>query len=156
MLPGLRGAEITGIRLPRIGELADQLLVDVTLANKTSLVVPSPVSGVVVVVNELLSNAPDGWQAIRSERAGSHVSAPLLDEEMGGVANRGGFPVKCRSLLLRRTRPRNSRNLVREVRQAADRTVDRTAWLAESEGHAASLDAASLGDAGPGSSAYDS
>ncbi|MGO8753487.1 MAG: response regulator [Thermoguttaceae bacterium] len=149
VLPGLRGAEITGIRLPRIGEVVYQglPLADVTLANKTALVVPSPVSGVVVVVNELLKQRP-GWLA--SDPFGEGWLACICTthhEEMGNC--------KPRRILLVNADPSSAEDQAQkltklgcEVRQAADRNA-LTAALAESEGHVVLLDAASLGDAGP-------
>ena len=64
VLPGLRGATLTGVRLPRIGEVVYQglPLAGVTVPGKPMLIVPSPVSGVVMAVNELLPKRL-GWLA---------------------------------------------------------------------------------------------
>ena len=74
VLPGLHRATGIGVRLPRIGEVVYQGLpmASVTIADAPPVLVPSPVSGVVVAVNEALaqhaaclSSDPcgDGWLA---------------------------------------------------------------------------------------------
>ena len=74
VLPGLRGAQVTAVRLPRIGEVLYQglPLAGATVSDKPMLIVPSPVSGVVVAVNQNLVQRPgllatdpcgEGWIA---------------------------------------------------------------------------------------------
>ncbi len=60
VLPGLRGATVTEVRLPRIGEVVYQglPLAGVVVSGKPLVVVPSPVSGVVAGVNEQLAQRP--------------------------------------------------------------------------------------------------
>jgi len=60
VLPGLRGESIEAVRLPRIGEVVYQglPLAGVTIEDKSTVLVPSPISGVVVGVNETLMDDP--------------------------------------------------------------------------------------------------
>ena len=60
VLPGLRGASITGVRMPRIGEVVYQglPLAGVSVAGKPMLTIPSPISGVVAGVNPIVAQRP--------------------------------------------------------------------------------------------------
>ena len=73
-LPGLHGASITGVRMPKIGEVVYQglPLAGVNLAGKPMLVIPAPISGVVAGINPLVAHRPqilasdpcgEGWIA---------------------------------------------------------------------------------------------
>jgi len=75
VLPGLRGVQPTEVRLPRIGEVVYQglpLAGVLTAGGKTPIIVPSPVSGVVMEVNQAVTQKPsllltdpcgEGWIA---------------------------------------------------------------------------------------------
>ncbi len=79
VLPGLRGSsQATAVRLPRIGEVLYQglPLAGVTVSDKPAMVVPSPVSGVVIAVNQALVHAPVCWPPIRTAKDGSPTSVP--------------------------------------------------------------------------------
>ncbi len=60
VLPGLRGETVKAVRLPRIGEIVYQglPLAALSFAGKPTVVVRSPVSGVVAGVNEALAAEP--------------------------------------------------------------------------------------------------
>ena len=149
VLPGIRGAKITGVRLPRIGEVVYQGLpmAGVTLAEKPPIVVPAPVSGVVVVVNQLLQKRP-GWLA--SDPCGEGWMACICTthhEEMGNCHPRRILLVNANSSSAEDQGQRFTK-LGCEVRQAPDRDA-LTAALRESERGVVFVDAASLGDSGP-------
>ena len=57
VLPGLRGVTVSGVQLPRIGEVVYQglPLAGVTVPHKPPLLVPAPVSGLVMAVNDQLA-----------------------------------------------------------------------------------------------------
>jgi CheY-like chemotaxis protein/glycine cleavage system H lipoate-binding protein len=149
VLPGLRGEKITGVRLPRIGEVLYQglPLAGVTLADKPMMIIPSPISGVVGSVNDLLPKHPD-W--LRTDPCGEGAIAYLSTTRHEELAN-----CKRRRILLVNANPASAQSqadrlvaLGCQVQQAADRDA-LSAALQESEGRVAFLDAASLDDQGP-------
>jgi DNA-binding response OmpR family regulator len=118
VLPGLRGAKVQGVRLPRIGEVVYQGLpvAAVLVEDKPPVIVRSPVSGVVAGVNEGLSKAPasvvsdpcgEGWIACvcttRFEEEASHCkprrvilvnASPQSAEQQSGMLTSLGCQVR--------------------------------------------------------------
>jgi len=150
VLPGLRGASITAVRLPRIGEVVYQglPLAGVTTAAQSTIIVPSPVSGVIMAVNEtMLAKRPD---LLAVDPCGDGFIACLWTtrhEEEGNC--------KPRRVLLVNARAASADEQVRkltflgcQVEQAADRDAVLAA-LAAGEERVVFLDATSLGDSGP-------
>jgi len=150
VLGGLRGGTGVGIRLPRIGEVVYQGLpmAGVTVSDKPLLLVPSPVSGVVVAVNEALPQHP-GW--LSSDPCGEGwiacVCTTRYEDELQHC--------RLRHILLVNADPRSAEEQTQkltalgcQVRRVADRE-EVAAALKDTEGHVVFLDAASLGDAGP-------
>jgi CheY-like chemotaxis protein/glycine cleavage system H lipoate-binding protein/Ni,Fe-hydrogenase maturation factor len=91
VLPGLRGASIESIRLPKVGEVVYQglPLAGVKVADRQMVVVRSPLSGVVAAVNDRLVSDPaaltvdpcgQGWIAC--------VCTTRLEDEMTGCRRR--------------------------------------------------------------------
>jgi DNA-binding response OmpR family regulator len=150
VLPGLRGASITAVRLPRIGEVVYQglPLAGVTTSAKSTLIVPSPVSGVVMGVNEvMLSHRPtllasdpygEGWIACicttRHEEEGNCKRRRILLVN----ANASSAGEQSRKLT----------GLGCQVDHVSDRDAVLAA-LADGDGRAVFLDATSMGDSGP-------
>jgi len=92
VLPSRAGNVVETVQLPRIGEVVYQglALAGVTMAGKSPVVVPSPLSGVVIGVNELLGAEPStllrdpcgtGWIAC--------ICTTRLDEEVSKCKPRG-------------------------------------------------------------------
>jgi DNA-binding NtrC family response regulator/glycine cleavage system H lipoate-binding protein len=153
VLPGLRGATVSEVRLPRIGEVVYQglPLAGVCVSGKPLTVVPSPVSGVVAAVNEQLTKRPellatrpceDGW--------GGGWIACICTTRHEELAN-----CKRRRILLVNADPASSaeqdrklRELGCQVQQVAEREALLSA-LADAGDRAVFLDATSLGAAGP-------
>lgn len=150
VLPGLRGTQPTAVRLPRIGEVVYQglPLAGVVIADgKAPLVVPSPVSGVVMEVNQTLAQKPsllvtdpcgEGWIA---------CICTTRHEEEGNC--------KPRRLILVNSDPASvseqSRKLTAlgcDVELAADRNSLERALFGNGE-RPVFFDAASLGTVGP-------
>jgi DNA-binding response OmpR family regulator/glycine cleavage system H lipoate-binding protein len=151
VLPGLRGAMPDSVTLPRIGEVVYQglPLAGVSSASKPQRVIPSPVSGVIVAVNELLRGRPqllasdpcgEGWiacicttqyeeeaKACRRRRVLLVSSDPVTAEEQSQQLARLGCQVQL---------VQSREQLISELRDLEDRV--------------AILDAASLGETGPG------
>lgn len=149
VLPGLRGASISAVRLPRIGEVVYQglPLASLTIAGKPLLLIPSPVSGVVAEVNGLLSKHP---HLFVSDPCGEGWIACICSTRHEELAN-----CKLRSILLMNAEPhsaeeqaRKLRRLGCQVRLAPDRNALTTA-LSESGDRVIFLDAASIGGTGP-------
>jgi DNA-binding response OmpR family regulator len=149
VLPGLRGTAPTGIRLPRIGEVVYQglPLAGVAVPDKPMLIVPSPISGVVLAINESLPKQLD-W--LISDPCGDGCIACISSTRHEEVGN-----CKPRRILLVNADPTSADGQTRklaalgcEVEQAADREA-LVALLKQGDGQAVILDAASLGDAGP-------
>lgn len=149
VLPGLGGAEVAGIRLPRIGEVVYQglPLAGVSVANKPMMVVPSPVSGVVGAVNEMLLKRPN-W--LRSDPCGEGVMACISTTRHEELAS-----CKRRRILLVNADPSSAEGQSQKlaalgclVEHVADRDA-LIAMLQDTENRAVFLDAASFGDAGP-------
>ena len=94
VLPGLHGASITGIRMPKIGEVVYQglPLAGVSLSGKPMLVIPSPISGVVAEVNSLVAHRP---QLLASDPCGEGWIAGICATRHEEMAN-----CKPRRLLL--------------------------------------------------------
>jgi DNA-binding response OmpR family regulator/glycine cleavage system H lipoate-binding protein len=149
VLPGLRGVTPTGVRLPRIGEVVYQglPLAGVTVPGKPQLVIPSPVTGVVVAVNEDLPKHPE-W--LVTDPCGEGCLACISvtrHEEMQHC--------KPRRILLVNSNQASSEEQTKKlsalgcrVQLATDRDTVASA-LVDAEGCAVFLDAASLGEAGP-------
>ena len=86
VLPGLRGAAVKEVRLPRIGEVVYQglPLAALNVAERPPVIIPAPVSGVVGGVNDLLLRDPE---AVLRDPCGTGWIACLcttrVEEEMG-------------------------------------------------------------------------
>jgi len=147
VLPGLRGASITGVRMPRIGEVVYQglPLAGVSIAGKPMLIVPSPISGVVAGVNDLAAKRP---RVLVSDPCGEGWIACICatrNEEMENC--------RPRRLLLVNSDGASAEKQAKTL-QALGCIVQRAATaeallgkLAECADHVVFLDAASLGDA---------
>ncbi|MGA2031721.1 MAG: response regulator [Thermoguttaceae bacterium] len=149
VLPGLRGASITGIRLPRIGEVVYQglPLAGVTVANKPPVLIPSPISGVIAGVNELVSQRP---RLLASDPCGEGWIACVCSTRHEEMAN-----CKPRRLLLvnadRCSAEQQCQKLTAlgcQVQSIAGRS-ELLAAVAENADRVIFVDAASLGDEGP-------
>ncbi len=149
VLPGLRGASIGSIRLPRIGEVVYQglPLAGVAVSGKPMLLIPSPVSGVVMAVNDMLTRRPgllasdpcgDGWIA---------CICTTRHEEEGNCKQR-------RLLLVNADAPSSHEQTQKllalgcQVEHVPGRDA-LLAALADGDGRAVLVDATSLGDEGP-------
>jgi len=150
VFPGLRGADIAAVTLPRIGEVVYQglPLASVTAAGKPAMVAPSPVSGVIAAVNDELRSKPsllatepcsEGWIAC--------VCTTRYEEEVGRC--------KLRRVLLANSHQASCAEQARAlgalgcaVRSAATPAA-LLADLSDPEGAIVLLDAASLGADGP-------
>lgn len=150
VLGGMRGGTGIAIRLPRIGEVVYQGLpmAGVTVSDKPPLLIPAPVSGVVVEVNEALPQHPD-W--LSSDPCGEGwiacICTTRYEEELKDC--------RLRRILLVNSDPRSAEEQTQkltalgcQVRKAATRE-ELTEGLTASEEPVIVLDAASLGDAGP-------
>ena len=151
VVPGLRGGVPETVTLPRIGEVVYQglPLAGVASAGKPLRIIPAPVSGVVVAANELLQRRPqllstdpcgEGWiacicttqyedeaRACRRRRVLLVSSDSASAEEQSQKLTRLGCQVQV---------VHNRGELIAELRDLEDRV--------------AILDAASLGETGPG------
>jgi FixJ family two-component response regulator/glycine cleavage system H lipoate-binding protein len=141
---------IKSIRLPKIGEVVFQGLPmsSIETADKQTIAVPAPISGVVVAVNESLSSdlsplvhepCTGGWIAgICPTRLDAEVSACKLRSVilLNSSANSAGQ--QCEKL----------QNLGCTVRIMANND-DSVAQVAESVGEVLVLDATAIGEAGP-------
>ena len=150
VLPGLRGVAPTQLRMPRIGEVVYQglPLAGVTVPGKPVQVVASPVSGVVMAVNELLPKRL-GWLATDpcGEAWIAHVCTTEYDREAGQCGPRG--------IILANADPASSQEqaakltaLGCQVQPVSDQET-LAAALKDAEGRVVFLDASSFGDAGP-------
>lgn len=150
VVPGLRGAAVKAVRLPRVGELALRglPLAGIALEDGTSVRIPSPISGVVAGVNDALAQDPslllrdpcgEGWIAC--------VCTTRMENEAGACRPR-------RVILV------NAEDRRAEEQQAAltrlgcrVRRVGRPEGLAEAlrdrQWPVAILDGCSLGERGP-------
>jgi glycine cleavage system H lipoate-binding protein len=150
VLPGLRGGLAAGVRLPRIGEVAYQglPLAGVNVPGKPMLIVPAPVSGVVVAANEELLAHPDrlasdpcgeGWIAC--------VCTTRYEDEIDAC--------KRRRIVLVNADPASAREQTEKLVALGCRVEQVSApegllaALQDGDDRAVFLDAASLGDAGP-------
>ena len=86
VLPGLHGASITGIRMPKIGEVVYQglPLAGVSVSGKPMLIMPSPISGVVAEVNPLVAHRP---QLLASDPCGEGWIAGICATRHEEMAN---------------------------------------------------------------------
>ncbi len=86
VLPGLHGASITGIRMPRIGEVVYQglPLAGVSMSGKPMLIIPSPISGVVAGVNAMVAHRP---QMLASDPCGEGWIAGICATRHEEMAN---------------------------------------------------------------------
>lgn len=150
VLPGLHRAAKTAIRFPRIGEVVYQGLpmASITAADGPPALVAAPVSGVVVAVNEALSQHTDrlscdpcgeGWLAC--------VCTTRYEEELKNCGRR--------QVLLVNADPKSAQEQAKklaalgcQVQTLADRDA-LAAALNDAEGRVLVLDAVSLGDRGP-------
>jgi DNA-binding response OmpR family regulator len=91
MVTKSQGANVQGVELPKLGEVVYQglPLAALTCADQAPVMIPAPVSGIVVAVNESLAKTPaplwndlcgDGWIAV--------VSPTRLDEETKNCTRR--------------------------------------------------------------------
>lgn len=123
VLPWPQGTTVEAVRPPRIGEVVYQglPLAGVAMADKTGMVVPSPISGVVVAVNERLNTEPSlllddpcgqGWIAC--------VCTTRLEEELS----------KCgpRRVLLANTDPSAATNQIEQLRQLGCQVKTAGSW----------------------------
>ncbi len=150
VLPGLRGDEPATVQLPRIGEVVYQglPLAGVGTPDKPVHIVPSPISGVVVAVNDLLAQRPalvagdpcgSGWLAC--------ICTTQYDDEVKHCRPR-------RIVLVNADPPSAGQqaeklgNLGCEVVQVQDRGA-LAEVLEDTRDRVAVLDAASLGESGP-------
>jgi DNA-binding NtrC family response regulator len=149
-LPGLHGVSITGVRMPKIGEVVYQglPLAGVNLSGKPALVIPSPISGVVAEVNALLALRP---QLLASSPCGEGWIAGICATRHEEMTN-----CKPRRLLLVNADPCSAEEQTRkltdlgcQVEKAPNADV-LFAALAEIGERAVFLDATSLGEEGPG------
>jgi FixJ family two-component response regulator/glycine cleavage system H lipoate-binding protein len=150
VLPGLHGTAPTEVRLPRIGEVLYQGLpmAGVKVPGKPPLVMASPISGVVIAVNEALPRRP-GWLA--SDPCGegwvAHVCTTEYDREREQCGPRG--------IILANADPASAQAQKQKLTALGCQVCvgcDRQCVLnvlRESESHVVFLDAASFGDAGP-------
>lgn len=150
VLAGLRGATLSEVRLPRIGEVVYQglPLAGVVVPGKPLLTVPAPVSGVVAMVNELLSKRP---QLLASDPCGEGWIACVCTTHYEDEVER----CRPRRILLVNGDPCSSQeqsqklsSLGCQVQCCAGRE-GLIEQLKEPGGRVVILDAASLGDSGP-------
>jgi FixJ family two-component response regulator/glycine cleavage system H lipoate-binding protein len=149
VLPGLRGASIGSVRLPRIGEVVYQglPLAGVAVSGKPMLLVPSPVSGVVMAVNETLTQRPG---LLASDPCGEGRIACICTtrhEEEGNCKQRRIVLVNADES----SGQEQSRRLAAlgcQVERVTNRDALLTA-LSDGDGRAVFVDATSLGDSGP-------
>jgi FixJ family two-component response regulator len=150
VLPGLRGATPSQLRMPRIGEVVYQglPLAGITVPGKPMLLVAAPVSGVVMAVNELLPKRL-GWLA--TDPCGEGWIAHICTTEYDRESEQCG----PRRIILANADPAAARDqtaklvaLGCQVQLASDRE-GLAAALKDSEGSVVFLDASSFGDAGP-------
>lgn len=149
ILPGLRGVSITGIRLPRIGEVVYQGLpmAGLLLAGKPMMTIPAPVSGVVAGVNELLAGKP---QLLATNPCGDGWIACLCTTRHEEMAH-----CKPRSILLVNTDDSSAESQCQKLSALGcqvERVLNRDAMfesLSKCCDRAIFLDADSLGNEGP-------
>lgn len=150
VLSGLRGATPSQVRMPRIGEVVYQglPLAGVTVPGKPTQIVASPVSGVVMAVNELLPKRL-GWLATDPCGEGwiAHICTTQYEREAEQCAPRGIILANAHSASAQQQAAKLTA-LGCQVQQACDRECLAGA-LKDSEGRVVFLDASSFGDAGP-------
>jgi len=149
VLPPLRGVSATGIRLPKIGEVVYQglPLAGVMLSGKPPLVIPSPVTGVVVAVNEHLNERLDWlWSDPCGEGCVACVSVTRHEEIQQNCRPRRVLLVNAGPTAEEQAQKLTA--LGCQVQRVADRDA-LAAALADTQDRAVFLDAASFGDAGP-------
>ena len=149
VLPGLRGATITGIRLPRIGEVVYQglPLAGVSISGKPMLMVPSPVSGVVAGVNTVVAHNP---RVLAADPCGEGWIACICTtrhEEMAHCRPRRLVLVNADACSAEE-QARKLAALGCQVDQAPNREA-LLAVLADNAERVVFLDASSLGEEGP-------
>lgn len=150
VLPPLRGMTSTGIRLPKIGEVVYQglPLAGVMLSGKPPWVIPSPVTGVVVAVNEHLNERLDWlWSDPCGEGCVACVSVTRHEEIQQNCRPRRVLLVNAGPSADEQAKKLTA--LGCQVQRVGDREALATA-LADFQDRAVFLDAASLGDSGPG------
>lgn len=148
VMPGLRGHTITGIRLPRIGEVLYQGLpmAGISLENKATVLIPSPVAGVVAEVNPLVAHRP---QLLLSDPCGDGWIACVCTTRHDEIVH-----CKPRRVLLVNSAPtaQEQADKLGSLGCQVETLVNRDAVLPSLPSHADSvlfIDAKSLGDEGP-------
>ncbi len=149
VLPGLHGDSITGVRMPKIGEVVYQglPLAGVSVSGKPMRIIPSPISGVVAGVNSIVTHRP---QILATDPCGEGWIAGICATRHEEMAN-----CKPRRLVLVNADPCSADQQARKltdlgchVEKAANAEV-LNATLAASGEAVVFLDATSLGDEGP-------
>jgi FixJ family two-component response regulator/glycine cleavage system H lipoate-binding protein len=149
VLPGLNRGLPTGIRLPRIGEVVYQglPLAGIMMRNQPLQIIPAPLSGVVMEINEELPPHL-GWLA--EDPCGEGWIACLCTTRQEEAKQ-----CRQRRILLLNADPASAREqgqklttLGCQVQPVADRE-GLLAALNDTEGRVVFLDAASLGESGP-------
>ncbi len=150
VLPGLRGAAIASVRMPRIGEVVYQglPLAGVNVPNKPLVTVPSPVSGVVVAVNDLLAQRPG---LLATDPCGNGWIACICTTQYEDEAEH----CRQRRVLLANADPASANEQARKLTElgcVVEQVSQRDALLealGDKEGQVVLIDAASFGEAGP-------
>lgn len=150
VLPGLRGASITAVRLPKIGEVVYQglPLAGVSVAGKPMLTVPSPVSGVVAVINDILARRP---QLLASDPCGEGWIAGICTTRHEEVAH-----CKPRHLVLVNADAPSTEAQVQKLAALGCRVEAVSGWealsasMTQGADRVIFMDATSLGQQGPG------
>ena len=150
-LPGLHGASITGIRMPKIGEVVYQglPLAGVSVSGKPMLIIPSPISGVVAEVNSLVAHRPQilGKRSLRGRLDRRHLRHAARGN--GELQAAAPGPGQFGSLLGRRASA-EAHGLGLPGRKGRRTRTSCSPALAENGERVVFLDAASLGEEGPG------
>ncbi len=150
MLPRSQGATVQALQLPKVGEVMYQglPLAGITMEGKSQRIVPSPVSGVVVAVNEQLTKDPsvmlndpagDGWIAC--------ICTTRLDAELDRC--------KFRRVILTNADETSARNQQQRLDALGCQVRVVASWeelapaVRDSDNAVVVFDAASLGGAGP-------
>jgi DNA-binding response OmpR family regulator len=149
VLPGLRGVSIASLRLPRVGEVVYQglPLAGVGVSGKPTVLIPSPVSGVVAGVNPMLEHRP---QLLASDPCGEGWIACICTTRHEEMTN-----CKPRRLLLVNTDDRSAEEQGKQLAALGchvERASSQEALLealAKMGDRVILLDATSLGDEGP-------
>ncbi len=150
VLPGLRGLTVGSVRVPKIGEVVYQglPLAGVVVPDRPMVIVPAPVSGVVIAVNELLQTRPELVVGDPCRNGCLACIATTRHEELENCKRRRILLVNADAASTQVQTEKLS-CLGCQVHQAANREA-LVAELRETGDVAVLLDAASFGDGGPG------